>query len=394
MAPVRDAIMAIILVIFGMSSDFTLAGMRPQWETGLKAFTIANNAMRSRRGRAAPRLFLDHRPERPMMTWQVYIHLFSMSCRGGRTMSRVKIGVVGAGQVGGTTAQRIAEHGIGDVVLVDIVEGLPQGKALDLMESRPEQHSDCEIRGSNNYADLKGCAIVVITAGIARKPGMTREQLQETNAGIVKGACEAIVRNGDSPIVITVTNPLDVMTYLACKVTKFDRHRVFGMAGVLDSSRMAYFIAEKLRVSVKDVSAMVLGGHGDMMVPLPRYTTVSGIPLPELLPAEEIEKINKRTQDGGIEIVNLLKQGSAFYAPASSVAAMVGSIVNDEKRILPCCAFLDGEYGFTDVCLGVPVKLGAGGIEQILTLTLTEAEQAAMKKNAEAVRKNCGLLKY
>lgn len=308
-------------------------------------------------------------------------------------MARVRIGVVGAGQVGGTAAQRIAEHGIGDVVLVDIVEGLPQGKALDLMESRPEEHSDCEVRGSNNYGDLKGCGIVVITAGIARKPGMTREQLQETNAAIVRAACEAIRNNGDAPIVITVTNPLDVMTYLASKVTRFDRRRVFGMAGVLDSARMAFFIAERLDVSVKDVRAMVLGGHGDMMLPLPRYTTVSGIPITDLLPAADIEKINQRTRDGGIEIVNLLKQGSAFYAPASSIAAMVGSIVNDERRVLPCCATLQGEYGLSDVCLGVPVKLGAGGIEQVLELKLSEAETAVLKKNADAVRANCRLLK-
>ena len=308
-------------------------------------------------------------------------------------MARWKIGVVGAGQVGGTAAQRIVEHGYGDVVLVDIVEGLPQGKALDLMESRPEEQSDCEIRGSNRYGDLQGCQIVVITAGIARKPGMTRDQLLATNAGIVRGACEAIARNGDSPIVILVTNPLDVMTWLAWKVTRFDRRRVIGMAGVLDSSRMAFFIAEALGCSVKDIRAMVLGGHGDRMVPLPRYTTVSGIPIPELLPAATIEAINQRTRDGGIEIVNLLKQGSAFYAPATSAAAMVGAIVNDEKRILPCSVCLDGEYGLSDVCLGVPVKLGAGGVEQILTLKLGDAEQAALAKSAEQVRETCRQLK-
>jgi malate dehydrogenase len=308
-------------------------------------------------------------------------------------MARWKIGVVGAGQVGGTAAQRIAEHGYGDVVLVDIVEGLPQGKALDLMEARPEEQSDCRIRGSNDTADLKGCQIVVITAGIARKPGMTRDQLLEINAGIVRGACEAIVRNGDAPIVITVTNPLDVMTWLALKLTKFDRRRVIGMAGVLDSSRMAFFIAEALDVSVKDVRAMVLGGHGDMMVPLPRYTTVSGIPIPELLPADAVEKINQRTRDGGIEIVNLLKQGSAFYAPATSAAAMVGAIVNDEKRILPCSVYLDGEFGQKDVCLGVPGKIGAGGVEQILPLRLTEAETAALAKSAEQVRQTCRQIK-
>ncbi len=304
-------------------------------------------------------------------------------------MARWKIGVVGAGQVGGTAAQRIAEHGYGDVVLVDIVEGLPQGKALDLMEARPEEASDCEIRGTNDLAQLRGCQVVVITAGIARKPGMTRDQLLATNAGIVRGACEAIAKTGDAPIVLLVTNPLDVMTYLALKVTGFDRRRVLGMAGVLDSARMALFIAEALGCSVKDVRAMVLGGHGDMMVPLPRYTTVSGIPIPELLPADTVERINQRTRDGGIEIVNLLKQGSAFYAPASSAAAMVGAIVNDEKRILPCCVRLDGEYGLTDVCLGVPVKLGAGGMEGILELKLSEAERAALSKSAAQVRETC-----
>ena len=304
-------------------------------------------------------------------------------------MARWKIGVVGAGQVGGTAAQRIAEHGYGDVVLVDIVEGLPQGKALDLMEARPEEASDCEIRGTNDLAQLQGCQVVVITAGIARKPGMTRDQLLATNAGIVRGACEAIRKNGDAPFVIVVTNPLDVMTYLAVRTTGFDRRRVIGMAGVLDSSRMAYFIAEALGCSVRDVRAMVLGGHGDMMVPLPRYTTVSGIPIPELLPADAVERINRRTRDGGIEIVNLLKQGSAFYAPASSAAAMVGAIVNDEKRILPCCVRLDGEYGLSDVCLGVPVKLGAGGMEGILELELSEAERAALSKSAAQVRETC-----
>ncbi len=304
-------------------------------------------------------------------------------------MARRKIGVVGAGQVGGTTAQRIAEHGYGDVVLVDIVEGLPQGKALDLMEARPEEASDCEIHGTNDLAQLRGCQVVVITAGIARKPGMTRDQLLATNAGIVRGACEAILKNGDAPFVIVVTNPLDVMTYLAVRTTGFDRRRVIGMAGVLDSSRMAFFIAEALGCSVRDVRAMVLGGHGDMMVPLPRYTTVSGIPIPELLPADAVERINRRTRDGGIEIVNLLKQGSAFYAPASSAAAMVGSLVNDERRILPCSVRLDGEYGLKDVCLGVPAMLGAAGVERVLELKLSDAEREALHKSAEQVRGTC-----
>jgi malate dehydrogenase len=307
-------------------------------------------------------------------------------------MARWKIGVVGAGQVGGAAAQRIAEHGYGDVVLVDVVDGLPQGKALDLMESRPEEGSDCAVRGTNDYGQLRGCQIVVITAGIARKPGMTREQLLATNAGIVRGACEAILKNGDSPLLLLVTNPLDVMTHLALKATGFDRRRVIGMAGLLDASRMAFFIAEALGVSVQDVRAMVLGGHGDMMVPVPRCTTVSGIPLADLLPADAIDRIVRRTRDGGIEIVNLLKQGSAFYAPATSAAAMVGAIVNDERRILPCSVALDGEYGLRDVCVGVPVVLGANGVERIVELKLTDAEREALAASAEQVRATCRAL--
>ena len=301
-------------------------------------------------------------------------------------MPRKKIGVVGAGQVGATTALRIAEKGLGDVVLVDIVEGMPQGKALDLQESRPVERHDCEITGSNSYDDLRGCDIVVVTAGVPRKPGMSRDDLLKVNAGIIQAVCDGLARTGTKPILIVVTNPMDAMVMYAFKKTGLPKSKVIGMAGVLDSARFAYFIAEKLKVSIKDISAMVLGSHGDAMVPMPRYTTVSGIPLPDLLPKAEIDALVKRTANGGAEIVNLLKTGSAFYAPASSATAMVEAIVRDENRILPCGAYLDGEYGTKDLFMGVPVKLGEGGIKEILQLKLTPEEQAAFNKSAAGVR--------
>lgn len=301
-------------------------------------------------------------------------------------MARKKIGVVGAGQVGATTALRIAEKGLGDVVLVDIVEGMPQGKALDLQESRPVERHDCEITGSNSYDDLRGCDIVVVTAGVPRKPGMSRDDLLKVNAGIIQAVCDGLARTGTKPILIVVTNPMDAMVMYAFKKTGLPKQKVIGMAGVLDSARFAYFIAEKLKVSIKDISAMVLGSHGDAMVPMPRYTTVSGIPLPDLLPKAEIDALVKRTANGGAEIVNLLKTGSAFYAPASSATAMVEAIVRDENRILPCGAYLDGEYGTKDLFMGVPVKLGEGGIKEILQLKLTPEEQAAFNKSADGVR--------
>ncbi len=301
-------------------------------------------------------------------------------------MPRKKIGVVGAGQVGATTALRIAEKGLGDVVLVDIVEGMPQGKALDLQESRPVERHDCEITGSNSYDDLRGCDIVVVTAGVPRKPGMSRDDLLKVNAGIIQAVCDGLARTGTKPILIVVTNPMDAMVMYAFKKTGLPKSKVIGMAGVLDSARFAYFIAEKLKVSIKDISAMVLGSHGDAMVPMPRYTTVSGIPLPDLLPKAEIDALVKRTANGGAEIVNLLKTGSAFYAPASSATAMVEAIVRDENRILPCGAYLDGEYGTKDLFMGVPVKLGEGGIKEILQLKLTPEEQAAFNKSAVGVR--------
>ncbi len=308
-------------------------------------------------------------------------------------MSRPKITVVGAGNVGATVAHQILMHEIGDVALVDVVEGMPQGKALDLAESTPVEARGVLAEGSNDYAVMKGSAVVVITAGIARKPGMSRDDLLATNAGIVKAAAAQVKALAPDAIVLVVTNPLDVMAYLAWKVTGFPKARVFGMAGVLDSTRFAYFVSRELNVSPKDVQAMVLGGHGDTMVPLPRYTTVSGIPITDLLPPDAIERLAKRTRDGGAEIVSLLKQGSAFYAPGSSVAVMVKSLLRDEKRLLPGAAMLDGEYGERDVCLGVPVVLGQGGVERIVQLKLSPDEQAALHKSAEAVREGLKVLR-
>lgn len=308
-------------------------------------------------------------------------------------MSRPKVAVVGAGNVGATVAHQILQHEIADTVLIDVVEGMPQGKALDLAESTPVESLGVLAEGGNDYALLKGCDVVVITAGIARKPGMSRDDLLATNAGIIKTAAEHVKTKAPQAMVLVVTNPLDVMAYLAWKVTGFPRARVFGMAGVLDSTRFAYFVSRELNVSAKDVQAMVLGGHGDTMVPLPRYTTVSGIPITDLLSAEVIGKLVQRTRDGGAEIVALLKQGSAYYAPGSAVAMMVKSLLRDEKRLLPGAAQLDGEYGERDVCLGVPIVIGSGGVERIVQLKLSPDEQAALRKSAEAVRSGVSVLK-
>ena len=308
------------------------------------------------------------------------------------TLQNPKVTVVGAGNVGATCAQRLIEKNISDVVLIDIIDGLPQGKALDLMESRPIELHDRKIIGTNNYKDTKDSDVVVITAGIARKPGMSRDDLLKTNAGIVGHVVTEIVQYSPNSIIVIVSNPLDVMTHLAFLKSKFPRERVFGMAGVLDSARMRFFIAEALNVSCEDVQAMVLGGHGDQMVPIPRFSTVSGIPITELLPLQKINEINERTKNGGIEIVNYLKTGSAFYAPASSAASMVEAIVQDRKRVFPVAAYLNGEYGLKDVFVGVPVKLGQKGIEEIIELKLAPEEQEALKKSAEAVRKNTSLL--
>lgn len=301
----------------------------------------------------------------------------------------MKITVVGSGNVGATTAQRIVDRELADeVVLVDVIEGVPQGKGLDMAESAPVEGTDTRVVGSNGYGDTAGSDIVIITAGIARKPGMSRDDLQATNASIVKSVSEQVRSSSPDSIVIVVTNPLDVMTYAALKVTGFAPNRVFGMAGILDSARFRCFIAQALSVSVEDVTAFVLGGHGDSMVPLPRYSCVAGIPLPDLMSKDEIDRLVKRTRDGGAEIVGLLKTGSAYYAPSSSVAQMVESIVRNKKRILPCAAWLSGQYGLSDIYVGVPVKLGRDGVEEIIEIELLPDEREALHRSAADVRAN------
>ncbi|HKV51754.1 MAG TPA: malate dehydrogenase [Gemmatimonadaceae bacterium] len=298
-----------------------------------------------------------------------------------------KITVVGAGNVGATTAQRLAEKELArQVVMVDVVDGIPQGKGLDQWESAPIEGFDSRVVGSNDYAASAGSDIVVVTAGIARKPGMSRDDLLNTNAGIVKQVSEQIRATSPNAIVIMVSNPLDVMAYVALKVTGFPRQRVIGMAGVLDTARYRSFLAEALDVSVRDIQAMVLGGHGDTMVPLISYTTVSGIPVTQLLDRAKLDAIVDRTRTGGAEIVKYLKTGSAYYAPSSAAVQMCEAIVFDQKRVLPCAAWLDGEYGMKGLFLGVPCKLGKGGIQQILEVELTSAERDALAKSAEAVR--------
>ena len=301
-------------------------------------------------------------------------------------MSRPKVTVIGAGNVGATTAQRIAEAGLADVVLVDIVEGLPQGKALDLSESAPVVGHDCTIRGTNDYADTAGSDIVVVTSGLARQPGMSRDDLLAKNAGIVGSVVAQAAAVSPDAILIIVTNPLDAMCHVAIKASGFPRERVIGMAGILDSARFRTFIAWELGVSVTSTHAFVLGGHGDTMVPLPRYSTVAGIPLTHLLSPERIEALVDRTRNGGAEVVALLKSGSAYYAPAAAVAQMAGAILGDAKAVLPCAALLQGEYRTEGLFVGVPVKLGRKGIEQIVQIELTEAEQAAFDRSAAAVR--------
>lgn len=306
----------------------------------------------------------------------------------------MKITVIGAGNVGASTAQRLVDKQLAnEVVLVDVLEGIPQGKALDIYEATPVEKTDVRVIGTNTYDETAGSDIIVITAGIARKPGMSRDDLMNTNSGIVKSCTEASAAKSPNAIIIVVSNPLDVMTYVALKVSKFERHRVMGMAGVLDTARFRSFIAAELKVSVEDVSAFVLGGHGDSMVPLPRYSTVAGIPITELLDKATIDRLVKRTRDGGIEIVNFLKTGSAYYAPSSSAVAMVESIVKDKKRILPCATYLQGEYGLHDTYAGVPVKLGRKGIEEIMQIKLNPDEQAALNKSADDVKQSIGKLK-
>ena len=298
-----------------------------------------------------------------------------------------KITVVGAGNVGATTAQRLAEKGLArQVVLVDVIEGVPQGKGLDIWESAPIEGFDTRLVGTNEYAASEGSDIVVITAGIARKPGMSRDDLLNTNAGIVKQVSEHVKSSSPNAILIVVSNPLDVMSWVAMQTTGFPRERVIGMAGVLDTARYRSFIAEALAVSVRDIQAMVLGGHGDTMVPLLAYTSVSGIPVTQLLPKATLDAIIDRTRNGGAEIVKYLKTGSAYYAPSAAAVQMCEAIAFDQKRILPCAAWLQGEYGQSGIFLGVPCKLGRAGLEQILEVTLTSDERAALAKSAEAVR--------
>ena len=301
-------------------------------------------------------------------------------------MSRNKVTVIGAGNVGATVAQRIAEGGLADVVLVDIVEGLPQGKGLDLAEAAPVVGHDARVSGTSDYADTTGSDIVVVTSGIARKPGMSRDELLSTNAGIVRSVVEEAVRYSPDAILVIVTNPLDAMCHVAMTASGFPRERVLGMAGVLDSARFRTFIAMELGVSVEDTHAFVLGGHGDTMVPLPRYSTVAGIPITELLSPERVEALVTRTANGGAEIVALLKAGSAYYAPAASTFEMVEAILRDRKRVLPCAVLLNGEYGVDGLFVGVPVVLGAGGMERVIEIRLTDDEAAAFQRSAGAVR--------
>ena len=301
-------------------------------------------------------------------------------------MHRNRVTVIGAGNVGATTAQRIAEAGLADVVLVDIVEGLPQGKGLDLAEAAPVVGHDARILGTNDYGETAGSDVVVVTSGLARQPGMSRDDLLAKNAGIVRSVVEQAAGQSPEAILIVVTNPLDAMCHVAMQASGFPRERVLGMAGVLDSARFRTFIAQELGVSVEDTHAFVLGGHGDTMVPLPRYSTVAGIPITELLPAERVQALVDRTANGGAEIVALLKTGSAFYAPAASTFEMVDAILRDRKRVLPCAAYLQGEYGVDGLFVGVPVVLGAGGMERVIEVTLSAEEQAAFDRSAASVR--------
>src|SRR3954449_1379570 len=302
-------------------------------------------------------------------------------------MARHKVTVIGAGNVGATTAQRIAEAGLADVVLVDIVEGLPQGKGLDLAEAAPVVGHDAAITGTNDYADTAGSEIIVVTSGSRRKPGMSRDDLIATNAGIVGGTVEQAAKVSPDAVLIVVTNPLDVMCHVAMRASGFPRERVLGMAGVLDSARFRTFIARELGVSVEDVHAFVLGGHGDTMVPLSRYSTVAGVPITELLPADRVKALEDRTANGGAEIVALLKTGSAFYAPAASTFEMVDAILRDRKRVLPCATYLQGEFGVDGLFVGVPVVLGRGGLERVFEIELTPEERQAFEKSVDAVRK-------
>jgi malate dehydrogenase len=304
-------------------------------------------------------------------------------------MKRNKITVIGAGNVGGTTAQRLAEKELGDVVLLDVYPDVAKGKALDLAESGPVYGYDGQIIGTDRYEEIRDSDIVIITSGVPRKPGMSRDELLSTNAGVVKSVTAQAVKAAPNAILIVVSNPLDAMTYVAYKVSRFPKQRVIGMAGALDSARFRAFIAMELSVSVENIQTLVLGGHGDTMVPLVRYTTVAGVPVADLMPKDRLEAIIQKTRDGGADIVKLLKTGSAYYAPSAAVTEMVEAIVRDKKKILPCAALCQGEYGFHDLFLGVPVKVGGGGVEEILEIKLAPEEMVGLKKSAEAVSELC-----
>src|SRR6201996_3911826 len=309
-----------------------------------------------------------------------------------RSIMRKKVTIVGAGNVGATAAHWIASKELADVVLLDVVEGVPQGKGLDLLEAMPIEKRDSHILGTNDYADTANSDIVVITAGIARKPGMSRDDLLNTNYKIMQDVVSKVVANSPNCILIVVSNPLDAMAQAAFKLSKFSRNRVLGMAGVLDSARFRTFIAQELNVSVENVTAFVLGGHGDTMVPLARYSTVAGIPLTELIPKDRLDAIVQRTRDGGAEIVKHLKTGSAYYAPSAAAVEMVEAILKDKKKIVPCAVYLQGEYGIEGYYIGVPCKLGARGLEEIIQIKLTPEEDAALKKSAEAVKELCAVI--
>jgi malate dehydrogenase len=297
-----------------------------------------------------------------------------------------KITVVGAGNVGSTVAQKIAEKGLGDIVLLDVIEGMPQGKALDLVESAPMGSKNINLIGTNDYLDTKGSDIAIITAGIPRKPGMSRDDLLMTNMKILRGVTEQIVKYSPECILLIVSNPLDAMCHVAFDVSGFPKNRVIGMAGVLDSARLCAFIAMELNISVEKINAIVLGGHGDTMVPLPRYSTVTGIPVTELMPADRLNLLIDRTRNGGAEIVNLLKMGSAYFAPAAATVEMAESILKDQKKVLPCTVYLEGEYNIDKLFVGVPVVLGGKGVERIIQIRLNDEEQTALNKSAAAVK--------
>jgi malate dehydrogenase len=306
---------------------------------------------------------------------------------------RKKISIIGAGFVGSTTAHWLAAKELGDIALLDVVEGIPQGKALDLYEASPIEGYDVRVEGTNDYADTANSDVIVVTSGAPRKPGMSREDLIKVNADITRSCISQAAPLSPNAVIIMVNNPLDAMTYVAAETSGFSKNRVFGQAGVLDSARYRTFLAMEIGVSVEDIQAMLMGGHGDEMVPLPRYTTVAGIPITEFVTAERLEAIVTRARKGGGEIVNLLKTGSAYYAPAAATAQMVEAVLKDKKRVLPCAAYMNGEYGLSDMYFGVPVVLGAGGVEKVIELSLDEAERAQLDASAAAVRSTIETLK-